>query len=439
MTLLLKKNDLEVRIKIKKARIGVIGLGYVGLPLALTYIDKGFKVLGLDSNVNKLNLLSNGKSYIKDVPDQVIKEALLKEKIQFSSDMALISECDVIVVCVPTPLKEQTKEPDLSYIREVVKQLIQFSRPNQLLILESTTNPGTTRKEVAEKIASRSELKIGENYFVTYSPERIDPGNQNYKVYEIPKVIGGMTKECLRYGELFYSSVVKKVHCVSSPEIAETAKLLENTYRYINLAFINEMALHCRELNIDIWEVIDASSTKPFGFQKFYPGPGVGGHCIPVDPIYFKWVANNLNLKTELIDLAIEINTRIPELIVQKTKELIREPSGKVLIVGMAYKKNVNDYRESPALDILEKLSSAGIHTDYYDPLIGNIQLTKEGEAIQSVLLNKDSLTMYDIIIIHTDHDEINYKLLENTKATIIDTRNVLRRKNIKPLNLVNL
>ncbi|MEF2292653.1 nucleotide sugar dehydrogenase [Virgibacillus dokdonensis] len=439
MTLLLKKNDLEVRIKIKKARIGVIGLGYVGLPLALTYIDKGFKVLGLDSNVNKLNLLSNGKSYIKDVPDQVIKEALLKEKIQFSSDMALISECDVIVVCVPTPLKEQTKEPDLSYIREVVKQLIQFSRTNQLLILESTTNPGTTRKEVAEKIASRSELKIGENYFVTYSPERIDPGNQNYKVYEIPKVIGGMTKECLRYGELFYSSVVKKVHCVSSPEIAETAKLLENTYRYINLAFINEMALHCRELNIDIWEVIDASSTKPFGFQKFYPGPGVGGHCIPVDPIYFKWVANNLNLKTELIDLAIEINTRIPELIVQKTKELIREPSGKVLIVGMAYKKNVNDYRESPALDILEKLSSAGIHTDYYDPLIGNIQLTKEGEAIQSVLLNKDSLTMYDVIIIHTDHDEINYKLLENTKATIIDTRNVLRRKNIKPLNLVNL
>lgn len=439
MTLLLKKNDLEVRIKIKKARIGVIGLGYVGLPLALTYIDKGFKVLGLDSNVNKLNLLSNGKSYIKDVPDQVIKEALLKERIQFSSDMALISECDVIVVCVPTPLREQTKEPDLSYIREVVKQLIQFSRPNQLLILESTTNPGTTRKEVAEKIASRSELKIGENYFVTYSPERIDPGNQNYKVYEIPKVIGGMTKECLRYGELFYSSVVKKVHCVSSPEIAETAKLLENTYRYINLAFINEMALHCRELNIDIWEVIDASSTKPFGFQKFYPGPGVGGHCIPVDPIYFKWVANNLNLKTELIDLAIEINTRIPELIVQKTKELIREPSGKVLIVGMAYKKNVNDYRESPALDILEKLSSAGIHTDYYDPLIGNIQLTKEGEAIQSVLLNKDSLTMYDVIIIHTDHDEINYKLLENTKATIIDTRNVLRRKNIKPLNLVNL
>lgn len=439
MTLLLKKNDLEVRIKIKKARIGVIGLGYVGLPLALTYIDKGFKVLGLDSNVFKLNLLSNGKSYIKDVPDQVIKEALLKEKIQFSSDMALISECDVIVVCVPTPLKEQTKEPDLSYIREVVKQLIQFSRPNQLLILESTTNPGTTRKEVAEKIASRSELKIGENYFVTYSPERIDPGNQNYKVYEIPKVIGGMTKECLRYGELFYSSVVKKVHCVSSPEIAETAKLLENTYRYINLAFINEMALHCRELNIDIWEVIDASSTKPFGFQKFYPGPGVGGHCIPVDPIYFKWVANNLNLKTELIDLAIEINTRIPELIVQKTKELIKEPSGKVLIVGMAYKKNVNDYRESPALDILEKLSSAGIHTDYYDPLIGNIQLTEEGEAIQSVLLNKDSLTMYDVIIIHTDHDEINYKLLENTKATIIDTRNVLRRKNIKPLNLVNL
>lgn len=439
MTLLLKKNDLEVRIKIKKARIGVIGLGYVGLPLALTYIDKGFKVLGLDSNVFKLNLLSNGKSYIKDVPDQVIKEALLKEKIQFSSDMALISECDVIVVCVPTPLKEQTKEPDLSYIREVVKQLIQFSRPNQLLILESTTNPGTTRKEVAEKIASRSELKIGENYFVTYSPERIDPGNQNYKVYEIPKVIGGMTKECLRYGELFYSSVVKKVHCVSSPEIAETAKLLENIYRYINLAFINEMSLHCRELNIDIWEVIDASSTKPFGFQKFYPGPGVGGHCIPVDPIYFKWVANNLNLKTELIDLAIEINTRIPELIVQKTKELIREPSGKVLIVGMAYKKNVNDYRESPALDILEKLSSAGIHTDYYDPLISNIQLTKEGEAIQSVLLNKDSLTMYDVIIIHTDHDEINYKLLENTKATIIDTRNVLRRKNIKPLNLVNL
>lgn len=439
MSLLLKTVELENLLQTQTARVGVIGLGYVGLPLALTYLEKGFNVVGLDINFNKVKSLSEGNSYIKDISDQDIRQAKLNGNIHFSSDMSLISECDVVVICVPTPLSEYTNEPDLSFIRSVVEQLIKFSRTNQLLILESTTYPGTTRNEIAKKLECRTDLRIGDNYFIAYSPERIDPGNKDFKVPDIPKVIGGMTKECLKYGELFYSRVVKSIHPVSTPEIAETAKLLENTYRYVNLAFINEMALHCKELDIDIWEVIEASGTKPFGFQKFYPGPGVGGHCIPVDPIYFKWLANKNNLSTELIDLAIEINTRIPSYIVQKTKELVGDSKGNVLIIGVAYKKNINDFRESPALTILSKLSSAGFDTDYYDPLIPEIQSKKHGISMESVLLSKETLNRYDVIIIHTDHDGINFNLLESTSATIIDTRNVIRSQSIKHNKLVTL
>lgn len=439
MSSLLKENKLEELIQTQKARVGVIGLGYVGLPLALTYIEKGFSVIGLDTDIQKIKSLSEGNSYIKDVSNQDIKQGLLRGNLVFSNNMSMISECDVLVICVPTPLNEDTNEPDLSFIRAVVVQIIKFSRTNQLLILESTTYPGTTRNEIAKEIECRKDLKMGENYFITYSPERIDPGNIDFKVHDIPKIIGGMTKECLKQGKLFYSKIVKTIHTVSSPEIAETAKLLENTYRYVNLAFINEMASHCRELDIDIWEVIDASATKPFGFQRFYPGPGVGGHCIPVDPIYLKWVTNNKNLKTRFIDLATEINISIPSYIVQKTKELLGSSRGKVLIIGVAYKKNINDLRESPALKILSELISLGINTDYHDPLILNIQENKNAINKQSVFLNEKNLNQYDVVLIHTDHDRIDFKLLEDTNATIFDTRNILRSKNIKPNKLVTL
>ncbi|MDO8226748.1 UDP-glucose 6-dehydrogenase [Bacillus licheniformis] len=431
------KRLLEL-IEAKQAVVGVLGMGYVGFPLALECVNKGYSVIGFDRNSEKVSLLKDGQSHIRDIDDNQLKEALHTERFQVSENMSLIEQCDIIVICVPTPLNKKDKIPDLSYIDSAVDTMLAYGRPNQLLILESTTYPGTTKQKIADRMASGRQVNIGSDFFIAYSPERIDPGNSQYEVADIPKVVGGMTRNCTKLASAFYNTIVTSIHPVTSPEVAETAKLLENTYRYVNIALINEMALNCRELDIDIWEVINAADTKPFGFQKFSPGPGVGGHCIPIDPFYFKWIANQKGLQTKLIDLADEINSEMPFSVSDYARKLVDKEQCSILLIGAAYKKNTNDSRESSAFAIIGDLMKKGCTIDYYDPFISEIRL-EDGSIKRSVPFTKEQVDQYDVVIIHTDHDDINYSILRDAAPIIFDTRNICREKMADNANLVTL
>ncbi|MCO4853059.1 nucleotide sugar dehydrogenase [Bacillus vallismortis] len=431
------KRFLEL-IEAKQAVVGVLGMGYVGFPLALECVNKGYSVIGFDRNSEKVSLLKDGQSHIRDIDDNQLKEALHTERFQVSDNMSLIEQCDIIVICVPTPLNKKDKIPDLSYIDSAVDTMLAYGRPNQLLILESTTYPGTTKQKIADRMASGRQVNIGSDFFIAYSPERIDPGNSQYEVADIPKVVGGMTRNCTKLASAFYNTIVTSIHPVTSPEVAETAKLLENTYRYVNIALINEMALNCRELDIDIWEVINAADTKPFGFQKFSPGPGVGGHCIPIDPFYFKWIANQKGLQTKLIDLADEINSEMPFSVSDYAMKLVDKEQCSILLIGAAYKKNTNDSRESSAFAIIGDLMKKGCTIDYYDPFISEIRL-EDGSIKHSVPFTKEQVNQYDVVIIHTDHDDINYSILRDADPIIFDTRNICREKMTDYVNLVTL
>ncbi|WP_426983268.1 nucleotide sugar dehydrogenase [Bacillus cabrialesii] len=431
------KRLLEL-IEAKQAVVGVLGMGYVGFPLALECVNKGYSVIGFDRNSEKVSLLKDGQSHIRDIDDNQLKEALHTERFQVSENMSLIEQCDIIVICVPTPLNKKDKIPDLSYIDSAVDTMLAYGRPNQLLILESTTYPGTTTQKIADRMASGRQVNIGSDFFIAYSPERIDPGNSQYEVADIPKVVGGMTRNCTKLASAFYNTIVTSIHPVTSPEVAETAKLLENTYRYVNIALINEMALNCRELDIDIWEVINAADTKPFGFQKFSPGPGVGGHCIPIDPFYFKWIANQKGLQTKLIDLADEINSEMPFSVSDYARKLVDKEQCSILLIGAAYKKNTNDSRESSAFAIIGDLMKKGCTIDYYDPFISEIRL-EDGSIKRSVPFTKEQVDQYDVVIIHTDHDDINYSILRDAAPIIFDTRNICREKMADNANLVTL
>ncbi|ANF38153.1 nucleotide sugar dehydrogenase [Bacillus velezensis] len=425
-------------IETKQAIVGVLGMGYVGFPLALECVDKGYNVIGFDKNSEKVSLLAAGSSHIQDIEDGRLNSALQTERFQISADMSLIQKCDIIVICVPTPLNKKDKIPDLTYIDSAVDSMIAYGRQHQLLILESTTYPGTTKKKIADRMASSRGMKIGTDFFTAYSPERIDPGNRQYEVSDIPKVVGGTTQTCTELASAFYSTIVTSIHPVTSPEVAETAKLLENTYRYVNIALINEMALNCRELDIDIWEVICAADTKPFGFQKFIPGPGVGGHCIPIDPFYFKWIANEKGLQTKLIDLADEINSNMPISVSDYALKLAGKDKCSILIIGAAYKKNTNDPRESSVFTIMEELMDKGCAIDYHDPFISEIRLN-DGSRKQSVPFTKKQINQYDVIIIHTDHDVIDYSILKDASPIIFDTRNVCKEKSADNCRVVTL
>ncbi|WP_024122890.1 nucleotide sugar dehydrogenase [Bacillus halotolerans] len=431
------KRLLEL-IETKQAVVGVLGMGYVGFPLALECVNKGYSVIGFDRNSEKVSLLKDGHSHIRDIDDNQLKAVLQTERFQVSENMSLIEQCDIIVICVPTPLNKKDKIPDLSYIDSAVDSMLAYGRTNQLLILESTTYPGTTKQKIADRMATGRQVNIGSDFFIAYSPERIDPGNSQYEVADIPKVVGGMTRNCTKLASAFYNTIVASIHPVTSPEVAETAKLLENTYRYVNIALINEMALNCRELDIDIWEVINAADTKPFGFQKFSPGPGVGGHCIPIDPFYFKWIANQKGLQTKLIDLADEINSEMPFSVSDYAMKLVDKEPCSILLIGAAYKKNTNDSRESSAFAIIDDLMKKGCTIDYYDPFISEIRL-EDGSIKRSVPFTKEQINQYDVVIIHTDHDDINYSILRDTAPIIFDTRNICREKMADNAKLVTL
>ena len=434
--------DLKQKLLNKQAKISIIGLGYVGLPLAIALAKSGFEVCGIDTSKSKIQSIQSGKSYIEDIKSkdiatltssQGIKGPLLKASTNYSN----IKNSDVIIICVPTPLSK-SKDPDISYILNSINSISSELKLNTLLVLESTTYPGTTEElvlPILEKSKGRN-LKVGNDFYLGYSPERIDPARSNQSIRNTPKVIAGITEECLDLVKIFYESIVDKVVPVSNTKAAEMVKLLENTFRATNVALVNEIYLICDKLNIDVWEVIEAAKTKPFGFMPFYPGPGIGGHCIPVDPHLLEWKLKTLNYKARFIQLSAEINESMPEHWIEKTQDLLNQnnkpiKNSKILVLGVAYKPDVSDTRESPSLCIIEKLISKGAELDYHDPLAKVI--TVDGKNLISISnsILENGLQSYDCVIIATDHSSYDWKEIQKKSNLIIDTRNALKNNKI--------
>ncbi|MBQ0797317.1 MAG: nucleotide sugar dehydrogenase [Zhongshania sp.] len=419
--------SLLQRINNKEAVIGVFGLGYVGLPLALCFAEANYKVIGFDTDAAKSKQLSEGQTYLTHIHAERI-QAAIQGNFSATCDYAQASQLDAIIICVPTPLNKY-REPDLSYVTNTVSQLLPYLKAQQILSLESTSYPGTTEELIRPLIESKG-FTIGEDYFLVYSPEREDPGNTSYTTKTIPKVCGGETAACLNAGVKLYESIIDTVVPVSSTKTAEMTKLLENIYRAVNIGLVNEMKIVADKMGINIHEVIDAAATKPFGFTKFTPGPGLGGHCIPIDPFYLTWKAREYGIHTRFIELAGEVNRAMPEWVVQKTADALNEhgkavKGSKILILGLAYKKNVSDSREAPAFEIIAKLKAKGARIDYSDPHIPSFPKKRDyAFDMHSVSLNASSIQNYDCVILITDHDEFDYQLIENSAELIIDTRN---------------
>ena len=429
------ESELKDKILSRKACIGIIGLGYVGLPLVLRFAQKGFPVLGFDKDAKKVQALNAGLSYIKHIPPAEIAALRFADNpgalFEATTEASRLSEPDALLVCVPTPLNRH-REPDLRYVEQTTREIAATLRPGQIISLESTTYPGTT-EEVMLPLLQQNGLQVGKDFFVIYSPEREDPGNPVYQVHNIPKVVGGATAGCLRLGELLYGQIIDQVNPVSSTRVAEMTKLLENIYRAVNIALVNELKMLCLRMNIDIYEVINAAKTKPFGFQAFYPGPGLGGHCIPIDPFYLTWKAREYDFSTRFIELAGEINTYIPYFVVERAVQGLNEKCNKsiknarVLLVGVAYKKDVDDMRESPSLKLMELLLQRGARVDYHDPHIPVMPQTRRHEFnLRSVPLTSESLASYDLVLIATDHSCLDYEAILTHAQLVLDTRNAI-------------
>jgi len=420
---------LEKKLKDRKARIAVIGLGYVGLPLAVEKAKAGFKVIGIERKKERVNMVNRGENYISDVIEAELEKIVREGKLRATQHFEVISEVDVICICVPTPLTKN-KEPDVQYIEAVTEQFIPYFHKGQLIVLESTTYPGTTQEVILPKL-QRNGLKVGEDFYLAYSPERIDPGNKKYRMNNISKVVGGVTKKCTYLARTLYEQVVKeKVYSVSSPRVAEMEKLLENVFRSVNIALVNEMTVLCDRMGINIWEVIEAAKTKPYGFMPFYPGPGLGGHCIPVDPFYLAWRAKEYDFSTRFIELAGETNDQMPYYVIERLTRILNEHKrclngAKILILGITYKKDVGDLRESPALKIVKLLEKEGANIFYHDPYISSFLL--QGKQYSSVKLTDDFIQKADIILITTDHSSYDYEKITKKANLIFDTRNATR------------
>ncbi len=428
------KNELISLITNKQAHIGVIGLGYVGLPLLVEFASKGFTGTGFEVDEAKASQINAGTSCIGDVPSRRLKEVVDAKRLRATTDFNHLSECDAIIICVPTPLRK-TKEPDVSYILAAAEQITKRLRRGQLIVLESTTYPGTT-DEVLLPMFEEKGLKLDEDFLLAFSPERVDPGNPQFLTHNIPKVVGGVTNDSTVVASHLYSQIVNDVYSVSSARVAEAAKLLENTFRAVNIGMANEMARLCYALNIDTWEVIREAATKPFCFMAFYPGPGIGGHCIPLDPHYLSWKARQHGFDSRFIGLAEEVNSRMPEHVVQLVADGLNDErkamkGSNVLLLGVAYKKDVDDVRESPALSIIDRLRAKGANVKYHDPFVAQVRFDDAhtdaiGESLQSVALTNEELQSADCVIIVTDHSEIDYKRVCSHAPLIVDTRNAL-------------
>ena len=420
--------ELRTKIETRKARVGVVGLGYVGLPLAVEFAHAGFIVTGIDIDQNKVDQLNRGESYIQDVPTSVLKPLVEAGQLRATADFAAVRELDTINIAVPTPLRK-TKDPDMSFIVRSCEEIAKYSHPGMLLILESTTYPGTT-DELMLPMFERPDLKIGEHFFMCFSPERVDPGNPKFQTKNIPKVVGGITPACTELGALFYGQALEKVVPVGSTRVAEMVKLLENTFRMINIGLANEIAMMCDRMDINVWEVIDAAATKPFGFMPFYPGPGLGGHCIPIDPFYLSWKTKQAGIEARFIELAGYINGQMPHFVVDKIQNALNEHSkplkgSHVHVLGVAYKRDIDDVRESPALDIIHLLGRRGAKVTYSDPLVPVLRdgVTPYMEATEP----EQSAAEADCVVIVTDHKAFDYSRILERARLIVDTRNALK------------
>ncbi len=426
--------ELLEKIRARTARVGVIGLGYVGLPLAEVFARAGFRVTGFDVDESKARMIAAGKSYIGDVGDDEVRAQVEAGRLAATTDFDGLREMDAILICVPTPLRK-TLDPDISYVVGATREIRERLRPGQLVVLESTTYPGTT-DEVIQPMLEETGLVAGEDFFLAYSPERVDPSNPVYKTENTPKVVGGITPECTEVARQLYLAAIPQVHPVSSARSAELVKLLENTFRLVNIGLVNEMALICERLGLDVWEIIEAAATKPFGFMAFWPGPGLGGHCIPIDPHYLSWKLRSLNYFTRFIDLASEINRGMPEHVIERLVLMLNErekplKGTRVLVLGVAYKKNTADTRESPALDVMLLLRERGAVLSYHDPYVPALEL--EGETVPHVPLDAETLRGHDVALILTNHDGVDYELVCREAPLVFDTRNATKGLAVDP------
>lgn len=424
---------LVERIASKKARVGVLGLGYVGLPLGMAFAEAGFPAFGLDVDLSKIEALRKGKSYIRHIASEPIARLVSEQRLHLSADLSELSSCDAILICVPTPLNE-SREPNLEFVRSSAAAIAAALRPGQLVVLESTTYPGTT-EEVLRPILESSGLRAGVDFHLAYSPEREDPNNPVFQTGNIPKLVGGLTPACRDAALSLYRSVIDNVVPVSSCRVAEMAKLLENIYRCVNIALVNEMKILCDRMDTDVWEVIEAASTKPFGFAAFYPGPGLGGHCIPVDPFYLTWKARQHDFTTRFIELAGEINTNMPHYVVQRTVDALNEEGksvkgAKLFVLGVAYKKDIEDLRMSPALRVMELLEDKGANIEYHDPYVPRANWSHNGNTRrwEGAPLDPERLRAADAVLILTDHSSVDYELVGREAGLVIDTRNAMKK-----------
>src|SRR5215467_11351234 len=430
--------ELETKIATKTAAFGVIGLGYVGLPLGLTFSEAGFNVTGIDIDTKRIEAILAGRSYITDVDEKDIQEATRNKRFRVTGDLSVIRNLDAVSICVPTPLRK-TKDPDMSYVIAAADAIAKELRPGQLIILESTTYPGTTEELILPALEARG-LKVGEDFFLAYSPERVDPGNGQYMTKDIPKVVGGVTPRCLHLASLLYGSAMKTIVPVPSTRVAEMVKLLENTFRSVNIALVNEIALMCSHMNIDVWEVIQAASSKPFGYMPFYPGPGLGGHCIPIDPLYLEWKSRIHGFESRFIGLADKINSGMPRFVVTRAMELLNE-QGKAMrgshvhILGVTYKKDISDSRESPAIEVIKLLTALGARVTYSDPYVPALQV--EGHSMEALQPTREVLASCDIAMIITNHTSFNYAEIIRNAPLVYDTRNAT--EGMKSKNLIRL
>ena len=422
--------ELLSKIIERRAIVGVIGLGYVGLPLAVEFARGGLRAVGFDLDQSRVDTINSGQSYIPDVPTEMVKTLVERGKLSATTDFLNLAEADAVIICVPTPLRK-TKEPDISYILAASEQVKANLHSPQLVVLESTTYPGTT-DEVLLPMLEETGLALDKDFYLAFSPERVDPGNSQFQTHNIPKVVGGVSAMSTEVAAALYQTIVERVHKVSSARVAETTKLLENTFRSVNIALVNEMAQLCYHLGIDSWEVIQAAATKPFGFMPFYPGPGIGGHCIPLDPHYLSWKARLHGFEARFISLAEEVNSHMPQHVVQLVQDGLNErekalKGSRVLVLGVAYKRDINDVRESPALGIVDQLMHKGAQVSYHDPFIPEMNLDGKGSLTNSELTD-EALSKCDCAVIVTDHSKIDYSRVLRLAPLVIDTRNVTRK-----------
>jgi UDP-N-acetyl-D-glucosamine dehydrogenase len=419
------------KIEGRTAVVGVIGLGYVGLPLAIEFAGAGFRVIGIDLDPEKSEGVNAGRSHIQDVSDEAVRSAVAAGRLRAVTDYAALKEADTISICVPTPLRK-TKDPDISYIVSAADSIAENFRPGQLVVLESTTYPGTTDEVILPRL-SAAGYTVGKDFFLAFSPERVDPGNPRYQTRNIPKVVGGVTPDCLKLATALYSTIIEKIVPVSSPAAAEMTKIYENTFRAVNIAMANELAIMCQLLDIDVWEVIEAAATKPFGFMPHYPGPGLGGHCIPVDPQYLSWKLKTLDYKARFIELASEINTDMPNYVLDLVADALNDHAkplkgSRVLVLGVTYKRDVADMRESPSIDIINLLRHKGALVDYHDPFVPELEVKEGQPPLHTVELTGEALRGYDAALIITDHTSYDWPWIVEHSRLVVDTRNATKR-----------